>query len=540
MSRISPQGYLLATDSTLYAPMARVSPAAFDRKDGRLLGITYFGKAVGGTFATLAGDEMYTGTEQLVAYRGTGSKDHLATFDGRKIVVTADTDYILTGKQLEAVDRRNYPVASRKVQSLRVKREALDASQAALRVNRNTMSREAQELETDLAHAENPAQRQQLQTKLETIRRKLAVIEATYGKQADDAAKLKKEIKKTEAEAAGIFLWRVPCTCDQALILAGHVLFAGGMGQAVAMDTKSGANLWSTKVEGAAKGLAAAGGRLFVSTDKGLIYCFGPAGSPQAAAVAEAPAVGDVAVSPLFDRAAELILRQTGVRQGYCLVLGSETGELAVALASKSDLRVYAVADDEAKARTSRAAAEAAGLYGGRVCVDQWPLDKVPYSDYFANLVVSETAMTAGELPDAGEMLRMLKPCGGVAFIGRPTRRGARPSRSGLARPLAAAAGPRENRRTRRPVGPHRPWPAARGRKLDPLVRRAGKHGLRRRPAGQVSLGRALVRQSRAGRDAEPARARCGAALPRRAAVLPGRQPHDGLRRLQRPAALAS
>jgi hypothetical protein len=41
-SRVSPQGYLLASKSALYAPMGRVSPATFDRTDGRLLNLTYF------------------------------------------------------------------------------------------------------------------------------------------------------------------------------------------------------------------------------------------------------------------------------------------------------------------------------------------------------------------------------------------------------------------------------------------------------------------------------------------------------------------
>ena len=49
-SRISPQGYLLASKSTVYAPMGRVSPSAFDRATGKLKYSTlFFGKPVGGT-----------------------------------------------------------------------------------------------------------------------------------------------------------------------------------------------------------------------------------------------------------------------------------------------------------------------------------------------------------------------------------------------------------------------------------------------------------------------------------------------------------
>ncbi|MEA1950508.1 MAG: PQQ-binding-like beta-propeller repeat protein, partial [Planctomycetota bacterium] len=41
-SRVSPQGYLLASESQLYVPMGRVSPASFDRRDGRLVRENYF------------------------------------------------------------------------------------------------------------------------------------------------------------------------------------------------------------------------------------------------------------------------------------------------------------------------------------------------------------------------------------------------------------------------------------------------------------------------------------------------------------------
>ncbi len=58
-SRISPQGYLLASKSRIYVPMGRVSPAAFDRRDGKLIHDSpFFGKTVGGTYALLAGEDI--------------------------------------------------------------------------------------------------------------------------------------------------------------------------------------------------------------------------------------------------------------------------------------------------------------------------------------------------------------------------------------------------------------------------------------------------------------------------------------------------
>jgi len=71
-------------------------------------------------------------------------------------------------------------------------------------------------------------------------------------------------------------LWSV--TCDSpyySLIMAGDVLFAGGTNKVTAHDSISGNEIWSKPVHGRARGLAAANGRLFVSTDSGSIYMFG-------------------------------------------------------------------------------------------------------------------------------------------------------------------------------------------------------------------------------------------------------------------------
>jgi outer membrane protein assembly factor BamB len=60
------------------------------------------------------------------------------------------------------------------------------------------------------------------------------------------------------------------------LILAGDVLFAGGTNKVAAYSITNGDELWNQTVNGRARALAAAGGCLFVSTDTGNIYMFGP------------------------------------------------------------------------------------------------------------------------------------------------------------------------------------------------------------------------------------------------------------------------
>jgi len=330
-SGISPQGYLLASASNLYVPMGRVSPATYDRATGRLAAASpFFGKTVGGTYALLAGEEMYTGTEEIVGY-GAASRDRFATFPGRKMIVHEDAAYLATDTELIAMQR--------------------------------------------------------------------------------------KDAKKT--------LWRLPCRCADSLILAGGVLLAGGDGQVVAVDVDRGEQIWSGKVEGIAKGLAVADGRLVATTDKGAIHCFVPQARSWQAEITEAVQEEPFAGSPyaaMFRQAAETILEGTGVERGYCLVLGLETGELALELARRSELMIYAVSPDAEKVAAAQRKLDAAGMHGARVCVEQWPLAAVPYADYFANLIVSETAMLHGVLPsDGDELFRMLKPLGGKAMIGQPS-----------------------------------------------------------------------------------------------------------------------
>ncbi|MFV2066148.1 MAG: PQQ-binding-like beta-propeller repeat protein [Pirellulales bacterium] len=330
-SRVSPQGYMLASKTTLYAPMGRVSPAAFDRRNGHLLHQTSFGPHVGGTYALLAGDDLYTGTNSIGGYNSkTGDK--FEVFEGRKLVVTDEMMYVAGNRYIAGLDR--------KTRSAR---------------------------------------------------------------------------------------WKTACPCNQSLILAGDLLFAGGENRVVAIEALSGKELWAADVNGTAKGLAVANGKLLVSTDHGMIYCFTARGTKKHGPVSTPVVVDPYAGSPrseMFQRAAEFIMKATQIKRGYCLVLGCETGQLALELAKRTEWMIYVVDPDAGRVARARKALDEAGVYGARVCVDQWPLDKIPYADYFANLVVSESALVHGELPaNSAEMFRMLKPVGGKAILGQPSER---------------------------------------------------------------------------------------------------------------------
>jgi outer membrane protein assembly factor BamB len=372
-SGVSPQGYLLASATTLYAPMGRVSPGAFDRRDGKLKFQSYFGKDFGGTYAMLVEGDVYTGTEKLVGYREGTQRDRFAVFAGRKLIVHGPHAYLATGDRLLALDRVAYPKASARCDALRGQIADLKARSAG-------------------------------------------------GSNQDRLEQLKKELEAAERDLAATIPWQTPCEASEALILAGNVLYAGGAGQVLAIDADSGKQLWKSPVEGSAKGLAAAAGRLLASTDKGTIYCFGPPGTPAAGTIVQANEEQPASLaspSESFADAAEAILKQTGVRRGYCLVLGCKTGQLAIELARRSELMIYTTTPDAADADAARKAVDAAGLSGARVCVDYCAQPRLPYSDYFANLVVAESGGIGGVPPD--EVFRVLKPQGGVAMLRQPS-----------------------------------------------------------------------------------------------------------------------
>ncbi len=60
------------------------------------------------------------------------------------------------------------------------------------------------------------------------------------------------------------------------MIVAGNTLYAGGDDRVAGFDITTGNKIWSSPVTGKALCLAVSGGKLFVSTDQGLLYAFTP------------------------------------------------------------------------------------------------------------------------------------------------------------------------------------------------------------------------------------------------------------------------
>ncbi|MHC4627745.1 MAG: PQQ-binding-like beta-propeller repeat protein, partial [Planctomycetota bacterium] len=337
---MTPQGYLLAAKDRLFVPCGRALPVAFDRSNGRRLFRSSYGWRgeaaggnIGGTYALLADDQIITGTQNhLLALSQRTGRTGFAWFPGRRMAVEDQMAYLATGREIVAMDRTAYAKASGR---------------------RNSLEHRIKSLPGQIRSA--PAgKRQKLEQDLKTAREELD--------------------RHRKEKIAPTVPWRVRSDCDAELILCGNMVIAGGKDKVSVFNRNNGQMVWSAKVEGLARGLAIANGRLYVSTDTGRIYCFASARiakerNPMIRSAVDPYPKDDL--TDMYKTAAEAIVMETGVRKGYCLVLGAERGRLARELALLTDLTIIGVEPDPEKVRAARRALDAAGLYGERVTIEQ-------------------------------------------------------------------------------------------------------------------------------------------------------------------------
>ena len=139
--------------------------------------------------------------------------------------------------------------------------------------------------------SKSAARLQKAKTLVDEKQKHVAKVAESYEpKRADyqskkDQLEKEKEIVKNFSETG--VRWKFETPHDSALIVAGNTLIVGGKNEVIALEVESGKPVWQTKVDGEARGLAASGGHLAVSTSTGKIYTFADAthtGPPQVAA----------------------------------------------------------------------------------------------------------------------------------------------------------------------------------------------------------------------------------------------------------------
>ncbi|MHC4402969.1 MAG: outer membrane protein assembly factor BamB family protein [Planctomycetota bacterium] len=116
------------------------------------------------------------------------------------------------------------------------------------------------------------------------------------------------------------------------------------------------------------------------------------------------------------DAMASAILEHTGVKEGYCLVLGIGDGHLVEGLVSQSTLRIIVIDPNAAKADTLRKRLDAKGALGSRASVHEGsPLD-FGLPPYIASLIVCGDTATI-EPGISENVLQALRPYGGVLCL---------------------------------------------------------------------------------------------------------------------------
>ena len=445
---LSPQGYLLATDDLLFVPSGRSLAASFKRATGEYLNKPEpgwrgdAGGQVGGTQAFIADDQIYAvGEHHILALDQKKQKTGFGWFEGRQMTLAGDMGYFANGKEVIAIDRIKHAEATRERHKLEM---------ANTKLNQELRSHPAlgelkklQQTQSELKAAQKKVTDMEAAGKAQTEEYKTAKAAADkIARSVDGSAKryetkrvdyqAKKDLVKSNEEKIKTFSatgvkWQWRGKHDSALIIAGNTVVVGGTNEVVCINADSGKELWKSAVDGEARGLAAANGHLIVSTTTGKTYDFADQShSVGLPALAKAkPANTDPFpkddLSAMYASAAETILKQTGARTGFCLVMGAERGRLAYELAKRSDLMIYAVDEDAAKVRAAREALIDTGLYGPRINVDQLDLSVIPYASYFANLIVSDSVILTGEVPGIPtEVARNLKPLGGTIVLGMP------------------------------------------------------------------------------------------------------------------------
>jgi outer membrane protein assembly factor BamB len=402
----SPQGYLLATDQHIFAPTGRAVPAAFNRSDGKL---DYYhlqkNHSIGGARAILA-DRFLLVAGCLFEQKG----GDLAARSGRGVLGAARSGVVQsTGDMLVSYRWKNLQTRDRRGKEITYR-----GLEESARVQLRDDSKKRRQLEKVIKKMS------QLKA-LHDVRMRFKEAFDVVPKQRTLEVGLSQSRPAVNRLGARVkpFLATTYERTNE-VIVAGDEPICGSAGRVDVIDLKASKPRWSHQVEGSALGLAVADGRLIVSTDRGVLYCFGQ-GTGKTSKKGS-PELDLASRESRYAAAAKEIIKTTGVTEGFCVDLGCGAGELSLALARRTKLQIYAVESDPVKVAAARKMLDAAGLYGVRVTVHQADPSNPPYPAYFANLIVSARSLSGkGDLHTNQHVKRMQRPCGGAICMGKPS-----------------------------------------------------------------------------------------------------------------------
>ena len=253
------QGAMLASDSKIFAPQGRSGAIVFSRSDGKFAN-PLASRGDGGVHALLTEDSQLIygpGSKTgWLAVQDSNSRKRIGVFTGAHRIILGDkTGYIYKPGELSTFRVAEYMKLGKQTAELRGKQQILGRKLKTL--SNPPKGKKGQK--------ESAAQATTRKAEQENIKR--------------EQKRISTELRRLQQAADACFGWKVNCPLAYELILAGETVFLGGDSVVHAISARDGKQLWTGKVDGKARGLAAANGRLYISTDKGKIHAFAAVGT---------------------------------------------------------------------------------------------------------------------------------------------------------------------------------------------------------------------------------------------------------------------
>lgn len=357
LNDLTPQGYLAATDSTLFIPQGRSAVATLDRKTRSFGSFRYGTHGVTDYHVSASGRWLFHGA---VTYDMTGRKQISAST--RTPVIGGRVLYAAEGNGVSAFDLSDVKVVEK----------------------------------TD---------RRGKKTKVSVLSRLWSV---PFSKlrgipEAEAATQLKADPLVVDLQAG-----------SQVFGHLGQFVFALDVS-----NPQSPRLSWKAETTGRVASQIAANGHLLVTQENGQLACFSTGGAATAPGVARVEADPLSENEDWSGRVARL-LEQNNLGDAYCVVLGVGSGGLISEVIRQSKLRVLVIDPDETRIDALRKEYDAKNLYGTRVVAHVGNPLEFQLPPYMASLVICEKPERFGltTSPKAvSELFRILRPYGGTAWL---------------------------------------------------------------------------------------------------------------------------
>jgi outer membrane protein assembly factor BamB len=357
LNDLTPQGYLAATDSTLFIPQGRSNVATLDRETRKFGTFRYGGRGATNHHVSASGRWLFHGA---VTY-DTATKKQISS-STHTPVIGGDILYAAEGAGISAFDLSDVKVVEK--------------------------------------------------TDRRGKKTKVSVLSKIWSLPYEKLRRISSEVAKTELDKSPLV---VDLRAGQRLYgHQGSFVFALKLA-----DQQTPLVSWTTKVEGTVASMIAANGHLVVTTTGGALHCFGE-GEAKPRRHRE-PGSGVPPENKEWSGRVARILEGDAFGNAYCVVLGAGSGRLIDELLRQSELRIVVVDPDPKCVAELRKYYDRVGMYGGESVVAHvgQPLE-FDLPPYMAQLVVSETPEKFGlnQHPQAvAGLFRILRPYGGTAWL---------------------------------------------------------------------------------------------------------------------------